>query len=283
MRLLLIFLLFPVLSFADCRTVATTDPSCITSHQWQVRVGFGLGHRSNPLVSGRNFPYWIMPDISYYANHWFFDNGTLGYSWTLSPTLQLSLLSRLNEEKGYFRRAHPSNFFTQSMTNSIRFSGPMLQTEAMPAVSIDEVSKRPTALDAGLQLDWFLPHVQVKANFWQDISQQYHGQHASLTLQRGWQHTSGFWQLSGSVLWKSSKLMQTYYGLDVNDQVAAFYQPNASWQSELKFSWTYPLSERWSSVVFYRYRWLDQPMIDSPLVQESSIRGWFLGLSYQLL
>ncbi len=75
--------------------------------------------------------------------------------------------------------------------------------------------------------------------------------------------------------------MQTYYGVDEVGYEMSYYRPSDSWQPELKLMVSYPLSKQWVGFMFYRYRWLDNAMTDSPLVQENNIRGWFIGLSYQ--
>ncbi len=155
MRLLLLFLLLPQLALADCRETADTNPSCIDTDKLYLRLGMGLGHRSNPVAGGRNLPYWLMPDLSYYSKHWFFDNSTLGYSFELTPAWQLSMVTRLNEEKGYFQRAHASNLLNRFMVSNAEIVGPTLRNQQLQQLSIKDVKNRPTALDAGLQLDWF--------------------------------------------------------------------------------------------------------------------------------
>lgn len=281
MRLLLLFLLLPQLALADCRETADTNPSCIDTDKLYLRLGMGLGHRSNPVAGGRNLPYWLMPDLSYYSKHWFFDNSTLGYSFELTPAWQLSMVTRLNEEKGYFQRAHASNLLNRFMVSNAEIVGPTLRNQQLQQLSIKDVKKRPTALDAGLQLDWFLPQLQLRANWWHDVSAKYQGQHASLTLQKGWQQGRSYWQFSSALYWKSAELMQTYYGVDEVGYEMSYYRPSDSWQPELKLMVSYPLSKQWVGFMFYRYRWLDNAMTDSPLVQENNIRGWFIGLSYQ--
>ena len=46
------------------------------------------------------------------------------------------------------------------------------------AVSVRQVSKRSTAFDLGIQLDWFNEYWQAQAALWQDVSNTYQGQHA---------------------------------------------------------------------------------------------------------
>lgn len=286
MRLLLFLtLLFPALLQADeCPPAGESQAelaNCVETGQWHFSLAVGAGHRSNPLNGGRNFPYLLLPDLSYYGQHWFFDNGTLGYSWTLQPAIQLSLVSRLNEEKGYFNRFHLSNLLNRQMLNSAGLIGPAQKYSDSGELSLADVAKRPTAVDAGIQLNWFATLGQVQANWWHDVSGHYEGQHASLSASQGWQTTAGNWQLTAALAWKSRQLIQTYYGVEQPLESIYFDQPGASWQPELKLSWNYPLTTDWSVLAFYRYRWLDDNFTRSPLVAENSVRSWFFGMSYR--
>lgn len=282
MRLIFILLLLsPIWVFADqCSTSKNPGADCAETGQWQFALALGAGHRSNPLVGGRNFPLNLMPDLNYYGKHWFFDNGTLGYSWSLSDEVQLSLISRLNEEKGYFRRHHLSNLFSQRVSESVSLMGPTQKYQQPIELSVADQAKRPTAVDAGWQLDWFSPFLHWKLNWLHDVSGQYHGQHASLAASHSWQNSLGHWQLSSAFTWKSSQLIDTYYALD-QSRLNELAPLQDSWQPELKLSWSYPLTPDWSMLAFYRYRLLDDAITLSPLVEENSVRSWFVGVSYQ--
>jgi outer membrane protein len=282
MRLIFVLLLLlPVWAVADqCSTSKNPAEECAETGQWQFSLAIGAGHRSNPLVGGRNFPLNLMPDLNYYGKHWFFDNGTLGYSWALSNDLHLSLISRLNEEKGYFRRYHLSNLFTRQVTESVSMVGPTQKYQQEIELSVADQAKRPTALDAGWQLDWFTPTIHWKLNWLHDVSGQYHGQHASIAASHGWQNQLGNWQISSALSWKSSQLVNTYYAAD-QSAAAKLDRLEHSWQPELKLSWNYPLTSEWSMLAFYRYRWLDDAITLSPLMAENSVRSWFVGVSYR--
>ncbi len=281
MRLILILLsLWPIWTLAGQCSASNQERNCADTGRWQVALAIGAGHRSNPLQGGRNFPLYLMPDIHYYAQHWFFDNGTLGYSWTLADDLQLSLISRLNEEKGYFRRRNLSNVFTEQLSSNFALMGPAQKSTPDIELSITDVAKRPTAADAGWQLDWFTPLMQWQFNWLHDVSGQYHGQHASIGVSRNWQNPLGHWQLSSALTWKSSQLINTYYAADQTSALDGA-KLGHSWQPEIKLSWSYPLTDEWSMLAFYRYRWLDETMTESPLVTENSIRSWFVGVSYR--
>ncbi len=276
-----------------CTDDATTTAPCQTTNQLHLSLAMGAGFRSNPLYGGHNIPLWLMPDIAYYGQRWFFDNGTLGYSWALSPTLNLSVVSRFNDEQGYFQRTSFSNVFSSQRIADDGLAGP-IQTlspdTSQSGIDIGSVSKRPWALDGGLQLDWQQEHWQARFNWWRDISNEYKGSHAKAAIAYHFSHRTGDWGLSTAVAWKSANLLNRYYGLSLEDGG----NPDTAvsgWQPEVGLHWTYALDEKWSLLSLYRYRWLNinvrneldpkAPTTQSPFLAESFVRSWFIGVSYR--
>ena len=190
---------------------------------------------------------------------------------------------RLNSEKGYFQRWFAGNVIT--LNSSGAFLPPEVETgteKSMSMVSIEDVKKRPTALDAGVQLNWFGEQWQGRLNLWQDINSKYEGQNASLSWSRFWPLAGGQFDLSTTLYWKSAKLIDTYYGVDEDElYYLERYQGRASWQPELRLGWQKALDPRWSLLTFYRYLHLDSAMTDSPLVQDDKVQTWFVGVSYR--
>lgn len=278
-----LLLLCMLAASATAETALSCDegPPCVTEHKLSLSLALGYGQRSNPLYGGDALPLVLLPDIYYYSEHWFFDNGKLGTSWNLAEQWRLSLLLQLNPEKGYFQTWFAGNAFQ------------FRQNMSMPAVSIDrvgplqasvnEINKRPTAFDAGLQLDWFDASWQLQAQLWQDVSNTYQGQHANVSASYHWQNSLGQWLLSTKLNWKSAKLIDTYYGIDNNEP---FYLPRyngrPSWQPELRLSWQKPLSERVALLAFARYLHLDNAMTNSPLMRADNVTTWFFGVSYRM-
>lgn len=282
MRYLIILLL--LLSWqvkAEPAPVCAQGAQCVEEQRLHMSWALGYGQRSNPLHGGEELPLVILPDIYYYGRYWFFDNGKLGSSLALSDNWQLSVLGQFNQEKGYFQKWFGGNLMQFNHTSMI--VGPSYAEErSAQAVSVRQVSKRPTAFDLGVQLDWFNDVWQAQAILWQDVSNTYKGQHASISVGRGWQLNSGLWQASAKLHWKSAKLIDTYYGIDNNEP---FYLPRydgrPSWQPELRLSWQKPVSERVSVLAFVRYLHLDDAMTQSPLVRSDNVTTWFLGVSYR--
>ncbi len=259
------------------------EDGCVESEQFKLSVALGAGQRSNPLYDGESFPMLVLPDFSYYADSWFIDNGTLGYSLKQNDQFAVSLVMRLNSEKGYFQRWFAGNVIT--LNSSGAFLPPEVETgteKSMSMVSIEDVKKRPTALDAGVQLNWFGEQWQGRLNLWQDINSKYEGQNASLSWSRFWPLAGGQFDLSTTLYWKSAKLIDTYYGVDEDElYYLERYQGRASWQPELRLGWQKALDPRWSLLTFYRYLHLDSAMTDSPLVQDDKVQTWFVGVSYR--
>lgn len=277
---LLILCLLSFTVSAETEQSCDEAAQCVAENTLYVSWALGYGQRSNPLFGGEELPLILLPDVYYYAQHWFFDNGKLGSSWQLSEQWQLSLVGQFNQEKGYFQKWFGGNAFqfnqtaNSSLVDESRI-GPM-------QVYIQEISKRPTAFDLGVQLDWFNDDWQLRGIIWQDASNTYKGQHASVHAGRSWQTTLGKFQLGASLQWKSAKLIDTYYGIDNNEP---FYLPRyhgkPSWQPQLRLSWQKPVSERVALLAFLRYLHLDDAMTDSPLVRSDNVTTWFFGVSYR--
>ena len=207
----------------------------------------------------------------------------MGYSLAQNDQFAVSLVMRLNSEKGYFQRWFAGNVITMNTSGSFLPPEVEIGTEkSMSAVSVEHVKKRPTAVDAGLQFNWFGEQWQSRLNLWQDVNSKYEGQNASLSWSRFWPLAGGQFDLSTSLYWKSAKLIDTYYGVGEDElYYLERYQGRASWQPELRLGWQKALTSRWSVLTFYRYLHLDDAMTDSPLVEDDSVQTWFVGMSYR--
>ncbi|WP_337880360.1 MipA/OmpV family protein [Rheinheimera sp.] len=269
-------------AFASC-TETSASADCVESGQLNLALAFGLGQRTNPLHQGENVPLLLIPDVSYYGDRWFWDNTTAGYSLVQQPDFVMSLVVKLNQEKGYFQRWFAGNLMTYSTSGSLL--PPEVDTgttKQMAMVSVTEVNKRPTAWDAGVQLQWFGQGWQLGMNLMQDASGAYDGQNASVSASTQVPLAGGQLQLGANLHWKSRKLIDRYYGLDDSELFyLQRYRGEASWQPELRLGWQKALTPQWSLLSFYRMLLLDDAMTDSPLVKSSRVHTWFVGVSYQ--
>ena len=126
----------------------------------------------------------------------FFENNTLGYSFFDNEDFIVSAISQLNHEKSYFSRWHPENIFTESSSTSSSINTPSIDTgdqtdnglnEVIPnsEVNIKDISDRDWAIDAGIQLNWFINQAtDAQLKILHDVSNTYKGLNAQLEFTR---------------------------------------------------------------------------------------------------
>jgi len=268
---------------AGADTPSCRGNDCVEEQKFYLSLALGYGQRSNPLHGGKKLDLVVLPEIFYYGKYWFFDNGRLGSSITLNEHTQLSIIGQLNQEKGYFQQWFSGNVlqFEASTAMMPQFSA-TFERQAPSEIAVNQVSKRPTAFDVGLQLDTVRHDISWHLAYWTDASQQHHGQYATAGARRGWRNAYGNWQLAANLHWKSARLIDTYYGLTALEvPPGQEYQGRDSWQAELRLNWNKPLTERLSLVAFLRYLQLDSAMTDSALVRSDHVTTWFGGVSYR--
>ncbi|MDP4536051.1 MipA/OmpV family protein [Alkalimonas collagenimarina] len=265
--------------------VSLADERYIDESSWQLGLAVGLGQSSTPLHGAKPLPLLLMPDVSYYGRYAFFDNGIFGISALREEHWTLSVVSRLNPEKGYFYRWHISNInvFDQTFQSMPTVSQEQeLRNQQRAKVSVDQVSRRPTAWDAGVQLNAHYEQWSLRMNAWTDISGQHHGHQLSTVMSWYQQSAYGHWRWSAGLHWKSEQLIDRYYGIGANEAPhLPRYHGKASWQPEVEMGWSLPIRSGWSLMAFYRYRWLDNAMTRSPLVKQNYVQSWFIGWSYR--
>ena len=94
----------------SANAIAQTQQN-ITTDELKMSVSLGVGVISNPLHGADNIPLVVVPQVAYYGQNWFFDNGRLGYSFIQSDTHNISFVSEINPESRFFIDWHPQNIF----------------------------------------------------------------------------------------------------------------------------------------------------------------------------
>ena len=273
---------------------SANSSSCIATGEWHFGMAIGLGVITNPLNDGDNIPLVLLPDIAWYGEKAYFDNGELGYQWHQGSKHSFEGFVSVNRERAYFSFWHPSNILNPIENTS--FIDPTLPSDDAQGddaqsgdanerseVSIDQVRSRDWALDAGLRWQTALARGSASITLKTDATGVHNGQQFNLSYRIGFQY--GEWQLglSPSITWKSSKLLDYYYGIDESDNLVLenLYRAKAGWQPQLDLTGSYPLAEDWQVLFKLGYQWLNKGMYDSPLVKEKQVRTIFIGAAYQ--
>jgi outer membrane protein len=260
------------------------DDGSVETGQWHVSLALGYGQKSNPLVGGDDLSLVLLPDLAYYDDAFYFDNGDVGYTLSENDGFSFGLLTRLNFERAYFSFLHPANILTGGSSVDDGGVGPDDGNGGnIDVPTIDELSERKYAIDAGVQLNVYVGDFgMIRAEYMHDVSNVYKGDNALIEYIH--QQPAGQWLLGGTVglKYKSADLTDYYYGIDASDDVHSIfhYKGTSGIQPYVKISAIYPVSEKWQLITLARWSKLDDGMTDSPVVEEDSASTLYTGVSY---
>lgn len=266
---------------------STFTSDCVPIGQWQLSVAFGLGIRSNPLHGGDSIPLFVVPSISYYGEHFYFDDATIGYTFIDTAQLSMSMISNLNVQAANFTRWHPSNIFMPNSSlksiGEIEFSDEMKNISG-PAQRVNyDLVRRKWALDAGLQIHYFMANNWVvQASLLHDISGIYQGANGQLKIKKLMKWAQFRLKLYTGVNWQSRELANYYYGLSERDGVASddVYQVGSSNNWFIGINANYQISKKWRAVLTLKSLQYGSSISNSPLLKDKHINTFFAGIAY---
>jgi MipA family protein len=256
----------------------------VSSGEWQLGIAMGLGVRTNPLVDGSDIPLIFLPDIAWYGENAYFDNGELGYQWQ-SDSYSFETFIAINRERSFFSFWHPANILlpTANLDVSTVVGPAEVADSGTTKISIDDIASRRWAMDGGGRF-----HIHQKNGEWRlalstDVSSVHNGQQVALSYIHNWQLFSWRLSVTPSLIWKSSSLINYYYGLSARDKVElqVYYNGRGGWQPAISFSASKKIDEHWQWLVFGTFQALNDGMSDSPLVEADNISSIFFGMAYR--
>ncbi|MCH8500719.1 MAG: MipA/OmpV family protein [Aliidiomarina sp.] len=255
-------------------------------NELNIRVAMGYGERSSIVRGTDPLSFYVLPDVSYYGERFFFDNGMVGYSLKQGRRHEVSLFTKLNTEFSFFTDSITGYWFgdAYSGVSSFRNPSPSGGWEDEPP-SVDNIAKRSWAIDAGIRGDYYpADYTHIGVILSQDIRNKHRGQWASVMVSQGVPTALGNFNFKGELTYKSQDLVDYYYGVSSRDNVAPnyYYRGRSVVQPALSVHWQYPLSDRLSIVGSGRYMWLGDGVADSPLITKDTTTTFFLGVSYAL-
>jgi outer membrane scaffolding protein for murein synthesis (MipA/OmpV family) len=145
-----------------------------------------------------------------------------------------------------------------------------------------EIPRRSFAVDGGLEIiytdDWGDLQLQVLS----DISFTHKGFEVWASYAYPWQHEN--WKLVPSlgINWKSSNLLNYYYGVRGGEEtsVRSAYTATSGFNSFVKLSLSYRINDNWGIVGVAEYETLSRSIRLSPIVDRQSIETLFIGIMY---
>nr|WP_283711188.1 MipA/OmpV family protein [Pseudoalteromonas prydzensis] len=246
--------------------------------QWHLSLNLGLGVMSNPLKGGDDLPLVVIPEVAYYGEQFFFDNGRLGYSLSQDTPHIFNLVSEFNPETRFFVDWHPSNIFALTSANSLSTSNNELQSQ-QPRLDIEQLDKRKWALDAGMSYHYVYQQHVFSVQALADVSGVYEGWRSALQ----WQMHNNIGELvikpSMGIWYKSAALNTYFYGVSAKESANGAIEVGSSWQPYAKIDARWPLNDANSlrfHLAYYDYSALD----DSPLFEQTYSMTAFIGFDH---
>ena len=280
---------------------------------WQISIAMGLGNRTSPLYGTQDQRLLIVPTFSVYGEKFYFDNGSLGYTFTENQTYSVSLVTELNPINAQYFDIHPANLVlgSEGFDNKVpvRPASPSTDEGAIPPGLSDfdweaffginqperiSVEKPDWSIDGGVRFSWFISdHQLLTAQLFRDIS----GVHDGHRLELEWSETTPItvseqfrqsllddWtvQLRVGLSIYDQKSTQYYFGLDRRhtDNPDYHYYTDQSINPHFSVFLTRPLAENWRAVAFFKYLQLHNEIYQSPRTEDRAITTYFIGMAY---
>ena len=285
---LLVLALFSIPANSEQTLVCDEDASCIAENSWKIGIAIGLGGRTNPLVDGDTIPLLIVPDIAYYAESAYFDNGELGWQLLPSPTTSIEFFVAPNFEQANFSFWHTANLLAPSSLNE-NSPDPGADGSEPPIgeqpdwISVDDIASRDWAFDAGFRWQWYSDNHHFSVSVAHDASKVYEDAHASIKYQYLTQLKGWHIRISPFLKWYSDGLTDYYYGISERDTQSGefIYTASGGLQYGLSLYAAYKINANWHGLVRANLTQLHSGMTDSPLVEDNSIYTAFAGFAYR--
>lgn len=251
----------------------------IAIEQWHISLNAGFGVMTNPLKGGSNLPLVLIPEVAYYAEHLFFDNGRLGYTLNPDSSHVINFVSELNPETRFFVDWHPANIFALSSSNSFITSSSVEFKEQQPKLEVNDLDKRKWALDAGLSYHYIYGKHVFSAQALSDVSGVHKGWRSALQWQMSHRIGEVYVKPSLGIWYKSSQLNDYFYGVSKKENPIEAIAVGSSLQPYAKIDARWPLSEV-NSVRFHLAYYDYSVSADSPLFEKSYSMTAFLGFNH---
>lgn len=290
------------------------QPELAAVSQWNFGLALGFGQKQNIILGQSDLNIYLVPTISYYGDKWFFDNGSLGYSFIEKPKYALSLISEINPFSAQYYDYHPLNVFlfdssvsndfsdaeaSQYYPDTVLDSGAELPSQPDDQNTVEglervetnlELSKPDWSIDVGLQHNWFISNrFSVVSKIFTDVSNVHNGKRADINLSyryqvRGDNTFLANWQFNVqfglSLL--SRQTTQYFYGIDERHVHLRSYHylTDAAINKTIRMNLRKPISNNLNVLLYWKTEFLDDTISNSPRVTNDQSNTYFMGLLY---
>ena len=278
---------------------------------WSIGINAGLGQRSAFITGQDDLDIYLLPDIHYYGEQFFFDNGTLGYTLSEQQDFAFSLIGELNPYGLYFEQsAFGESFNSLYLLNSRSIAGESSEanseqpnglvttdpnslvfgTSEEPSIGdhfsgdVYNLPKPDLSIDLGVQGNWFFSDNQsITVKLVKDVSSKHSGFRAKFNWSMHQRIAQVKLNLSLGFDWLSEDASNYYFGISPQSPEFAGrgYKTGSSTNPFVAITGSYPISKKLSLVAHLKYLKLDADIADSPITSESYTLTHFAGIHYK--
>ncbi len=309
-----VLLAWPGLGLAEDSPCASTGEGCVRVGEWEFSVALGVGGHTNPVQGQDNIPIFVMPNVSYYGERFFWQTDTLGYTLVESRHSMLNLIGTVSYDQSYFNDWGIGNFFIEgggasgslgvSLTPSFSEGSDSINdgvgTPLPTPAATPEPTPAPEEVFTSEPLDFELLHdrkmaglvgfeylidfdsFNISAQFLQDASSVHGGKQARLAFSKYWLFEKDAHEISVGMEWKDGKTLDYYFGVrpDETENPRWVYQVGGEISYRIKWEWRHKLSKRWELTTIVHHRRFGGGVSASPIVEDAGSTAAFIGGAY---
>ena len=285
----LVALAHAVPALADCKGESS---ECVPVGGWNFSLALGAGVRTDPVVHEGTIPLVVIPQFSYYGEHFFIDDLDAGVTFLDSDRTTLSLIASPGYDRVFFYRSDPQNIFVTGLGNFNSSPGSSGQVPAgstgngsgpgqpppgttglITSAKFPPRSRQWTYL-AGPEWTFKYAGMTGQLDVLHEITGHNHGNEVRAALGIPLSRVGGAWTANVGITWKSATIVNYYYG------APGIYDAGAALDPFVKLAYSRPLKGKWKITAFVECERLSNAIADSPIVNEHFVTTTFVGLVY---
>ncbi len=259
----------------------------IEANTLEVSLAVGYGHVNSPVEGESDLTFHVLPDIVWYGERAYFDNGLFGYALTESAHQQWDLVLYPNEDGLIFNLS--------GGTASLLINRPF--DPAAPVVVIAPIERRISGM-AGLrynqQGETFSGYVELAG----DVTGIHHGWElgTEFGLAEPLQWHSLLINAFVGIRFKDADLVDYYYTPQLGEitppegdqlllngewvEVGPF-EGERGWLAHLQLDIWLPLAEQWALRATVRQNHYSDSIADSVVIKQARFSAGFFGIEYR--
>lgn len=259
------------------------ENQCIEMNNWDLGIAIGWGQKSNPLRDFDDIPLFFIPTVAYYGEHWFFDNGNLGYTLAEQESFTINLVTSYSLDRAYFYQWDPSNIFLNRGTQAEAKAINSLSLTTEPEPEFNSLETRNFTLLGGAEAFIYTRLGIIRLAYTHDMLNVHQGSEAQIKWTYGWDYDRFIFEFALVFDWKSQDVVDYYYSVRPSENAywSERYQAKSGWDKGAEMTARYILTDNWDLLLAVRYTLIADEIAASPLLDQDYSSTYFIGAAYR--